>query len=61
MQLEAIVSHPIASYLGKETNNHLTATSFPVVVESKKVSPELAFLQTKQPQFRQSFLVRLVL
>jgi len=27
-QLEAIASHPIASYLGDETNTHLTTTSF---------------------------------
>jgi len=28
MQLEAIGSHPIASYLGEETNTLLTTTSF---------------------------------
>jgi len=37
MKLEAIASHPIANYLGEETNNCLTITSFQV--ESKKVPP----------------------
>jgi len=39
MQLEAISSHPVTSYLGEETNIHLTMTAFQVVVESNKVSP----------------------
>ena len=34
MQLEAIASHPIASYLGEETNTCLTTPSFQVVLES---------------------------
>jgi len=38
MQLEAMSSHPIASYLGEETNIHFTTASFQVVVESDKVS-----------------------
>jgi len=33
-QLEAISSHPIASYLGEEMDTYLTTTSFQVVVES---------------------------
>ncbi|KAK4831149.1 hypothetical protein QYF61_015452 [Mycteria americana] len=49
-QLEAISSRPITSYLGEETDPHLTTTSFQVVVESKKVSPQPLLLQTKQPQ-----------
>ena len=40
MQLEAVVSRPITSYLGEETNTCLTATSFQAVVESNKVSPQ---------------------
>ena len=40
MQLEAIASHPITSYLGEETNTCLTTTSFQVVVESSKVPPQ---------------------
>lgn len=37
---EAAICHPITSYLGEETNSHLTTTSFQVLVESDKVSPE---------------------
>ena len=48
MQLEAIASLPIASYLGEETNTHLTTTSFQVAVESDKVSPQPPLLQTKE-------------
>jgi len=51
MQLEAISSCPIASYLGKETNPHLATTSFQTVRESNKVSLEPLFLQAKQSQF----------
>jgi len=40
MQLEAIASGPIASYLGEETNTCLTTTSFQVAVESNKVPPQ---------------------
>jgi len=61
MQLDAIASHPIASYLGEETKTCLTTTSFQVVVESNKVPPQPPLLQTKQPQFPQLLLVRLVL
>ncbi|KAK4811306.1 hypothetical protein QYF61_023358 [Mycteria americana] len=60
-QLEAISSHPIASYLGEETDPHLTTTSFQVVVESNKVSPQPPFLQAKQSQFPQPLLIRLAL
>ena len=38
-QLEAIPSHPIASYLGEEADPCLTTTSFQAVVDSN-VSPE---------------------
>ena len=38
-QLESIISRPIASYLGKEANTYLSATSFQVVVERDKVCP----------------------
>jgi len=61
MQLEAISSYPIASYLGEETNTHLTTASFQVVVESNTVSPQPPLLQTKQPQFPQPLLIGLVL
>ncbi|KAK4832707.1 hypothetical protein QYF61_025168, partial [Mycteria americana] len=60
-QLEAISSRPIACYLGEETDPHLTTTSFQVVVERDKVSPQPPFLQAKQPQFPQPLLIRLLL
>jgi len=53
MQLEAIASHLITSYLGEETNTCLTVTSFQTAVESNKVSPQPPLLQTKQPRFPQ--------
>ena len=40
VQLEAIPSSSIASYGGEEANRHLATTSFQVVAESDKVSPE---------------------
>ena len=46
-QLEAISSCPIPCYLGEETNPHLATTSFQVVLESHKVSPQPPFLQAK--------------
>jgi len=61
MQLEAIASRPIASYLGEETNTCLTTTSFQVVVESNKIPPQPPLLQTKQCQFLQPLLLKLVL
>jgi len=39
MQLEAISSRRIASYLGEEISTHLATASFQVVVESNKVPP----------------------
>ncbi|KAK4825624.1 LOW QUALITY PROTEIN: hypothetical protein QYF61_001304 [Mycteria americana] len=60
-QLEAISSHPMACSLGEETDPHLATTSFQVVVESDKVSPQPPFLQAQQPQFPQLLLIRLVL
>jgi len=59
MQLEVIAFPPIASYLGEETNTCLTTTSFQVVVESNKVSPQPPLLQTKPPQLPQLVLIRL--
>ncbi|KAK4821380.1 hypothetical protein QYF61_018918 [Mycteria americana] len=60
-QLEAISSRPMACYLGEETDPHLSTTSFQVVVESNKVSPQPPFLQAKQPQVPQPLPIRLVL
>ncbi|KAK4830412.1 LOW QUALITY PROTEIN: hypothetical protein QYF61_010943, partial [Mycteria americana] len=61
VQLEAISSCPVTCYLGEETDPHLSTTSFQVVVESDKVSPQPPFLQAKQPQFPQPLLIRLLL
>ncbi|KAK4827199.1 hypothetical protein QYF61_015227, partial [Mycteria americana] len=60
-QLEAISSCPITCYLGEETNPHLSTTSFQVVEESDKVSPQPPFLQAKQSQLPQPLLIRLLL
>ncbi|KAK4806947.1 hypothetical protein QYF61_027314 [Mycteria americana] len=60
-QLEAISSRPISCYLGEETDPHLSTTSFQVVVESNKVSPQPPFLQAKQSQLPQPLLIRLLL
>ena len=60
-QLEAIASHAFASYLGEVINMCLTTASFQVVVESNKVPPQPSLLQTKQSQFLQQLLIRLVL
>ncbi|KAK4832356.1 hypothetical protein QYF61_021955 [Mycteria americana] len=60
-QLEAISSRPITCYLGEETDPHLSTTSFQVVVESNKVSPQPPFLQAKQSQLPQPLLIRLLL
>ncbi|KAK4831168.1 hypothetical protein QYF61_015638 [Mycteria americana] len=60
-QLEAISSRPITCYLGEETDPHLSTTSFQVVVESDKVSPQPPFLQAKQSQLPQPLIIRLLL
>ncbi|KAK4833009.1 hypothetical protein QYF61_027111 [Mycteria americana] len=60
-QLEAISSHPIACYLGEETDPHLSTASFQAVVESDEVSPQPPFLQAEQPQFPQPLPISLVL
>ncbi|KAK4832701.1 hypothetical protein QYF61_025162 [Mycteria americana] len=49
------------SLLGKRDRPHLSTTSFQVVVESHKVSPQPPFLQAKQPQFPQPLPISLVL
>ncbi|KAK4815879.1 hypothetical protein QYF61_009930 [Mycteria americana] len=60
-QLEAISSCPITCYLGEETDPYLSTTSFQVVEESDKVSPQPPFLQAKQSQLPQPLLIRLLL
>ena len=62
LQLEAIPSSPIASYVGEEADPHLSTISLQIVIESDKVSPEPPLLlQTKQSLFPQLLLIRLVL
>ena len=61
MQPEAVSSCSITSNSGEETSTQLTITSFQVVVESNKVSPQPSVLQSKQPHFSQPLLIRLVL
>ena len=61
VQLKAIPSSPIASYVGEEAGPHLTSTSLQVVVESDKVFPEPPLLQSKQSQLPQPLLTGLVL
>jgi len=45
---------------GKKPNTHLATTSFQAIVENNKISPQPPFTQTKQDQFPQLSLVRLV-
>ena len=61
VQLEAIPSCPITSYVGEKTDPHLSTSSLQVVVESDKVSPEPPLLQAEQSQFPQPFLIAEVL
>ena len=61
MQLEAIASCPVGSFLGEETNTLLITTTFHVIVENNKVSPQPPPLHTKQPQSPPTLLIRLVL
>ena len=60
-QLEAIPSHPVSSYTGKEADLYLITISFHIVIEGNKVSPESPLLQTEQSQFPQPLPIRLVL
>ncbi|KAJ7413847.1 hypothetical protein WISP_88025 [Willisornis vidua] len=54
-------SCPTAGCLAEETNTHLATTSFQVVAESDKVSPQPPLLQAEQPQLPQLLLIGLVL
>ena len=51
----------VLSLVTRETNIHLTTTSFQVPVESNKVPPQPPLLWTKPPQFPQPLLIRLAL
>ena len=56
-----VLSPPSAVVMHLGDQPHLSTTSFQGVVESDKVSPEPPLLQTKQAQFPQLLLIRLVL
>lgn len=47
VQLKAISSYPITCCLGEETDPHPATTSFEVVLETDKVSPEPPLLEAK--------------
>ena len=44
VQLEAIPSSPVASYMGVEADPHLSTASLQILLESDKVSPESPLL-----------------
>lgn len=49
VQIETISSHPITFYLREETDPHLATTSFEIVVDSDKVSPQSLFFFRLHP------------
>ena len=55
-QLEAISPRPVTCHQCEETNSTLTVSTFQVLEESNKVSPQPPLPNTKQPQFLQSLL-----
>jgi len=57
MQLEAISSRPVTCHQWEGTTPTLAVSTFQILEESNKVSPQPPFRQTKQPQFLQSTLV----
>ncbi|RMC13344.1 hypothetical protein DUI87_10879 [Hirundo rustica rustica] len=61
LKLETVSSCSVRCCLKKENNPQLTTATLQEVVECDKVTSESPFLQAKQPQFPQSFLVGLVL
>lgn len=61
VQPKAISSCPIAYCLGEETDPLLANTSFHIVPETQKVSPQTPFLQSKQPKLPEPLLVWLQL
>lgn len=60
-QLEVIPCSPVTSHKGEAANTQFITTSYQVVVDSDKVSPEPPHLQTKQSQFTQPFIIQPVL
>ncbi|KAJ7414114.1 hypothetical protein WISP_86616 [Willisornis vidua] len=58
-ELKPVLSCSTVGCVREETNPHLATTTFQVVVESDKVSPEPPLLQAKQSQVPQPFLTGL--
>ena len=56
-QLKAIFPRPVACHLQVESNPALAVSTFQILEEGKKVSPQPPLPQTKQPQFLQLLLV----
>ena len=50
-QLEAISPRPVTCHQQEETNPALAVSTFQILEESSKVSPQPPLPQTKQPQF----------
>ena len=61
VQLQAIPSSPIDSYMEEETNPHSTTIFIQVVVESDRVIPEPPLMWTKQSQLPQLLLITFAL
>jgi len=55
-QLEAISPRPVTWHQWEETKPALALSTFQILEESNKVSPQPPLPQTKQPQFLQSLL-----
>lgn len=60
-QIKIILSHPFTWNMEEEMKPHLSTVFFQVIVESNEVSSKPLFLHTKQSQWPQLFLIRLVL
>ena len=56
-QLKAISPRPVTCHQRVETNPALAVSTFQILEEGKKISPQPPLPQTKQPQFLQSLLV----
>jgi len=56
-QLKAISPRPVTCHQRVETNPALAVSTFQILEEGKKISPQPPLPQTKQPQFLQSLFV----
>ena len=57
VQLETISLRPVTCHQREETSPALTVSTFQILEEGNKVSPQSSLPPTKQPQFLQSLLV----